>query len=236
MKKLLLATLLAAGAMVPMAAQDLYFQTADGENLNGTTFTYTEFQTFPQGSKTEVFIDPELFIYSESGGLVNIAVNSNVKIQLCTGGGMCEEGTEVIKEGIELEAGEPMNLRFDFSEIVEDVENYTIPAIEAVLTAYYVDDPDSEITLTVKMGGMEAGVEAIASGLDGVNFNGNILSYDLNGVSQLSVYSLSGKTVLNKTVAGTGAVSLEGLSKGIYLYRVTNKNGKTVKSAKIIIK
>lgn len=234
MKKLLLATIFAAGSMIPMAAQDLVFQTADGTNITGTTYVFEgEPEEFPQGDQTEVFLDPDLYIYSPTGGDIVVSVKANVSIQLCIGGG-CEAGFEVSKEAT-LKAGVAESLLYDYSEIV-DLDEYVLPLIEAEISAWYKNEPDKVITMTVKMGDVNAGVEAVGAALNAVNFNGKALNYDVNGASQLSVYSLSGKTVLNKSVAGTGSVALDGLSKGIYLYRLTNKNGKTIKSAKIIVK
>ena len=235
MKKLLLSALLLAGAMSPLAAQGLSFKTASGEDVTGTTYVFDDVEYWPQGSKTEVYIDPDLYIYSEKGGNVDIYVDANVSVQLCTIDN-CEYGEKVNKLNVPLTAGVARSLVFDYSETVADIDSYQLPEIVATITAYYSGDPSSAITMTVKMGDVNAGVEAVAMNQNAIVFNGKTLSYDVNGDSQLSVYSLSGKTVLNKSVAGNGSLSLDGLSKGIYLYRLTDKNGKAVKSAKIIIK
>lgn len=239
MKKLLLAVLLAAGGMIQMTAQEIYFMNQDGDNLNGTTYVFEDVEIYPYSpDKTGILIDPKLYIYSDTDIKVNIQAKANVNVNLCAGG-QCESGLQPIKENVELKAGQALSLNFDYDVNVTNEEyesTYQIPAIEAVLSAWPVADPSAVVSVTVKMGDVGAGVESIAMNQNSVIFNGNSLNYDVTGASQLSVYSLSGKTVLNKAVAGNGSLSLDGLSKGIYLYRLTNKNGQAVKSAKIIIK
>ncbi|MCH5242007.1 MAG: T9SS type A sorting domain-containing protein [Muribaculaceae bacterium] len=238
MKKLLLATLVCAGTLVPMAAQGIQFQTRGGDNLTGTTYVFEGYEENPQGkSKTEIFIDPHIYIYSETDVVVNIQAASNVQINLCAGG-TCETGFTPIKENVTLKAGVPLNLNFDYTEVVanDELDSYQLPAIETVLTAWVTGDTSSVVTMTVKMGDVNAGVDSFEADKNSVVFNGHSLTYDVTGNSLLSVYSLSGKTVLNQAVAGNGSVGLESLSKGIYLYRLTNNKGQAVKSSKIIIK
>ena len=238
MKKFLLATLVATGVIVPMAAQDIQFQTADGENITGTTYIFEGQEMYPQGkNNTIVSIDPNIYLVSDVDVVVNVQASSNISVRLCAGG-QCEEGLNPLKQNVNLTGGQRLNLRFDYEETIlnSEKDSYQAPAIETVLTAWLVDDPSSVVSVTVKMGDVGAGVETIVADDNSVIFNGSSLTYDVTGSSQLSMYSLSGKTVFNQTVNGNGTVGLEGLPKGIYLYRLTNKNGKAVKSAKIIIK
>lgn len=235
MKKLLLATLFLGGIIVPMSADSLYIQTAEGESLNGETYVFDGVEYYKNGNKTEVYIDPDLYIYSDTDRAVNVLVEANVPVQLCTID-QCEYGEKVEKLNVPLIAGTPRSLVFDYSETVADIESYVLPAIEAVITVSYVDDPSSAVKTTVKMGDVNAGVESVGADQNGVVFNGSSLNYDVNGTANLSVYSLSGKTVMAKSVSGSGSLALDGLSKGIYVYKLTNKNGQAVKAAKIIIK
>ena len=240
MKKLLLSTLLVAGAMMPMAAQDLYFE-YNGEKLtNGQTLVITESPVLkPYGSEqTKLIFEPKINLVVVEDALFSIqGTSEEFPIQLCIGTD-CRQGNNILKEEIENNwVNEPQDLLFECVLTEDNADVYEIPVIEALIEVWYSETPEEVVTLNVQMGGMSvnAGVESIGAALNSVKVNGRELIYDVNGTSQLSLYSLSGKTVINKTVAGNGAISLEGLAKGVYLYRLTN-NGKSVKSAKIIVR
>lgn len=235
MKKFLLASAILISGMSVASAQDLYFQTADGKELNGETYVFTdEADRYPQGVATEFFLDPDLYIYSPAGGSVTVSMTTNnTYTQLCFGG-VCEAGMQVTQTN-NMKPGIAMPLLFDYSEIVPDSElaNFKVPMIEAVIKAWYTNDPSKVITMTVKMGDTDAAVHSITTDNDKVIVNGKRLDYSVEGSASLSVYSLSGKTLINKQVAGTGHLSLDGFSNGVYLYRLS---GRKAKSGKFIIK
>lgn len=229
--------LLTAGSLAPMVAQDLYFQ-YDGKKIEeGSTITFTEGEMIPQGSIYEYWYEPAVYIVSENDAKVNIQVIAlnGIEIGLCAGGD-CETGLAPIKTDVSLTAGKPLDIQVEYFTRLENPDTYEPPYIEAEVKAWNVNSPDKVVSFILHMGDKDAGVEGIETGLDTVNFSANTISYDLGQVSQLSVYSLSGKTVLSRSVAGNGSVSLDGLSKGIYLYRITGNNGKVVKTAKVIVK
>ena len=239
MKKLLLATLLAVGGMMSASAQGLYLTSYGEEIPNGSTLNYTTYDWEIFAPDFSVLtINPRVDLVTERDGTVTIHTSSNLIIGLCAGS-LCERKTDITKDNVQMKAGTPLNIMLDWEqEFYEEIEEFEIPAISVLIEVWYNDNPDDKYVITWNFGGFKAfaGVESIGGDLNSINFHGNTLSYDLAQTSQLSVYSLSGKTVINKTVAGNGEVSLNGLSKGIYLYRVTGKNGKLVKTAKIIIK
>ena len=174
---------------------------------------------------------------AEEESPVTIHASSDTAFQLCAGGN-CVRNKDITKSVENFEANVPLNLQLDWDTETFGEDEIEIPEIKIEIELWYDENPDDVYSITLIMGGVNAsaGVESIGSTLNSVVFKGNSLSYDVNGASQLSVYSLSGKTVINKSVSGNGSVSLEGLSKGVYMYRLTGKNGKTVKAAKIIIK
>lgn len=245
MKKLLLATLFAAGAMAPMTAQELYLEYKGEPVANGETIVYDGIttQTFDvMPGYTLWTIDPELNVIATEDTDITINVTSNLEIQLCTlldpddpNSGACLQGDDVEKTPVWLEANDPRELRLDVQfETYAGETELEIPEYNVVITMFNNDDPDNVYTVNLKMGGfMAAGVESLATGKNIVSFQGNVLSYDLPSASQISVYSLSGRTLLQKNVGGSGTLNLEGLAKGVYLYRVS---GKYSKAAKIIIK
>ena len=241
MKKLLLATLLAAGGMIPMSAGEFSVLFENEPIENGSTVVFDgyslEVMEYP-GMDIKYYVwtvDPELYLVSDTADPMTIHAKdlNGVKFKLCAGG-LCQQGDNITKPVENIVPNQPLNLQLDWEENGIDLSEIEIPAMEIAVEIYYTSNPTEVFSFTLKMGGFNpAGVDSV--GADDVNivFKGNALYYDLPSASQISVYSLSGKTVLSKTVSGNGSLSLDGLSKGVYLYRVS---GKSNKSAKFIIK
>ena len=241
MKKLLLASLLAFGSMVPMAAAEFSVLFQDKPIENGSTVKFDEYTVTEQGYEgfEDKFyswkVDPELYLVSDAEGPLTVhAVSQNgEEFQLCAGGN-CIMGTDLIKNAVMPEVNVPLNLQLDWAKNTINEPEIFIPALEIFVEVYYNNAPSNKLTFTLQMGGFEAaGVVSIVADAGSVVLNGKTLQYDLAGPSQISVYSLSGKTVLNKAISGSGSISLDGLSKGVYLYRLS---GKSNKAAKFIIK
>lgn len=237
MRKFLLSALLIAGGMTIANAQELVF-IYDGEALeNGASITYEgyTYDTYGYDDYVEYKIDPKIHIMSDVNTEVNIEVSANVEVQLCTIGN-CDKSTNPTKTDVPLTADVPRDLVLDWvTELYEeDVDTpFEIPVINMVVKAYPVDAPENVITLNVTMGGVTAGVESLGINNSFVKVTGKTLSYDLASASNLSVYSLSGKTLINKAVSGNGSINLNSLPAGIYLYKVT---GKATKAGKFILK
>lgn len=235
MKKFLLLSMFAAGVL-SVSANSLSFQ-YEGETVpqNGTV-TFEGYQRNPYSStKEEIFMNPEIFILSDTDAKVNIKVQANNTVQFCIGG-QCEMNTEILKEGIQLQANKPEDLQLDSSVVVEKDADVDIPVIEVKIEAWYANDPANVVSMTLKMGGMNTGVEELTALQDNVNISGNYLVYDINGNALIDIYTLTGKQVIKENVSGSGSVSLLDLNKGIYVYRVSGKNGKNIRADKFIIK
>ena len=237
MKKLLLSSLLLAGGLLSASAQDLYvlFEGEAVENggvVNFEGYTATPDADFPEWVTWKV--DPELYMVAGEQSAITIKAVANTSIQLCAGGN-CINGTEITKPVEKFTANEPLNLQLDWETTTYDgTTEYSIPAIQVEVSMWYDADPTNVYSFTVNMGGMEAaGVEELLSAGSLVSFSNNTLNYDLPGASQITIYSLSGKTVMNKSIAGNGSLNLGNLSKGIYLYKISGKANKT---AKIVIR
>lgn len=235
MKKTLLLAVLAAGATMGLNAQTLAFQ-YEGENLeNGASIVYKGYSEETLGLEGFIRIEcnPEIHIVSTTDALVTVNVKSNLEVGLCAGGD-CIKGTDLTKNQVSLTANKPLDLQFDYlyNDYEYDGGSIDIPAIDAVITAWYNEDPNNVIVLNVRMGGF-AGVDSVISGTDAIKVAGRNLNYDLAKESTISLYSLSGKTLMNKTVAGTGSINLGNLPAGVYVYRV---NGGTPKAGKFVIK
>lgn len=245
MKKLLLAMCLATGFAGSMAAQELQvlFQGEPVENGGTVVFKQYEVETqyYDEGDVHIEFstwkVDPKLMLVSDVVAPITVSVNSTtgVPIQLCAGG-QCQQGVEITKAVENLVANTPLDLQLDWLANTEDgTQVYDIPEMIVDVEIYYTEDPSNALTFTLEMGGVQAvaAVEELGAGQNLVKLNGRQLEYDLPASSQINVYSLSGKNVINANVAGAGSLSLEGLSKGIYIYKVS---GKYNKAQKFIIK
>ena len=236
MKKILLFLMFAAGMMTSVSAATLSFQ-YQGETVpqNGSV-VFEGYERYPYSStKEELFMEPKIYIVSDVADKVNIKVEANSTVQLCIGG-QCEAGTELLKQGISLGANTPEDLLLDGSIVVDKGAEADLPVIEVSIQAWYTNDPDNVVSMTLKMGGVNAGVESLAADQNYITLKEGSIVYDLNAAAQLGVYSLSGKSVVNQTVSGAGSISLQGLSRGVYVYRLAGKNGKTIKADKFVIR
>lgn len=235
MKKIVLSAALITAAAFTANAQELFF-TYNGEPLeNGASITYDGFTADDYGMGSgyiEYKVDPGIHIVSDDTADVNITVKSNVQVNFCAGG-QCITGTDLIKEDVELTENVPQNLELDYVQEVYDGSDIDIPVIELTVTAWYTYDEENVITLKVKMGGFNTPVEKLTVNGNNVNVVGKTLNYSLDGASNITLFSLSGKTLMNKAVSGNGSINLSNLPSGVYLYRV---EGLKNKSGKFIIK
>lgn len=239
MKKFLLSTLLVAGFSY-MSAGEITVLFQDQPVENGSTiefneYSVTEIDAGEYGKMYSWTVDPELYLLVDEAGPLTVHAKSltGEGFQLCAGGN-CIMGDDLTKNEVKPQVNVPLNLQLDWAKNTVNEPQITIPALDIEVEIYYNNNPSNSLKFNLKMGGFEAaGVDEIGSNANNVVLKGNTLYYDLDGVNQISIYSLSGKTVLNQSVAGSGSLNLDNLSKGIYLYRVS---GKTNKAAKIVIK
>ena len=60
------------------------------------------------------------------------------------------------------------------------------------------------------------------------SFRNNVLSYNLQPPATLAVYSITGASVINRTVSGNGTVDFSILPRGIYIYTLGGKATKVL--------
>lgn len=238
MKKLLLTSFLFLGAAASMSAQDFYVEFQGNPVENGSVVDFTkQYEVIKYDDKPTWAtwkVDPELYLVASTDAALMISTDSNVPISLCAGGN-CINGDKLEKPIENIIADEPLNLRLDWeTDTYDGATEYQIPEINVVVKIWPEADPTEVYSFTLNMGGvLAAGVEELLGTGNEVVLSGNTLYYDLAGASELNVYSLSGRVVLNKTVSGNGNISLSNLPKGVYLYKLS---GKVNKAAKIIIR
>lgn len=232
MKKILLSAMLLAAASMTMQAKEITFLVKGEPVSNGATVDWSSYQTYPSANnQTEVFIEPKIFVQTDVDANVNIRSLANYPVQVCIGG-QCEADEEILKTDLPFKANEAQNLLLDCSIFFDEGEEIMLPPIEVQLEAWFADDPSTVYSLNVNMGSA-AGIEAIALQGNKVKVIGRSLDYNVDGATSLSVYSLSGKTVISRNVVGNGSISLGNLPAGVYMYRL---NGKKPVAGKFIVK
>lgn len=242
MKKHLLIATIALGAALAGNAKELKILYQDKAVENGATIKYEGYTVKAQTGDIKdgyvngfaiITVDPDLHIVSDVDATVTVRAYSKngEDIQLCAGGD-CIRGKDLTKPQVSLKANDPLNLQMD-AEWRFTNQAITFPFYDVLVEAWYNDDPSNKISVTVEMGDLSAGVESLPAAGNSVKVSGRQLEYDLTSAAELSVYSLSGKALVSKTVAGSGSISLANLPAGVYIYRVAGKNAK---SGKFIIR
>lgn len=238
MKKIF--TLLAATfcSMISFA-QDLTLEDKNGTTIaNGATVT-VEGEYKPDEFMKVLAADVFVRNNSASKQLVYLKVTAVSGEQQCCWAGSCTplaEGASTEKSAL-VEAGEASNLEIDYSGFMVsgDVFTRTVaisvwtdanPADVTTATVTYTNDP----TLL--------NIESTESHTNRVYAQDNVLRYNFVSAAgrQLQVYDLAGKLQKNIRLSSeAGTLSLEGMSKGLYLYRVV-ENGKNLLSGKLTVK
>lgn len=246
MKKFLLSAALFSSAILAGYAQTLSFLDKDNNVIeNGSTYVFegSEIWGTVEDGKAVGFamlvINPELSIVSTTDAMVTVRTSSrnDSPYQLCAGGECVIStmvGPVITKDKVNLTADKIQSLELDANIQFMDGEEVITPYYDILVEAWYNDNPNNKISFTLHMGNLnDAGVEGISALGTSVSVIGKSLKYDVVGNSTLSVYSLSGKTLVSKNIAGTGNISLANLPKGVYVYKLSGKNGK---SGKFIIR
>lgn len=235
MKKLLLSLALLGGAVMAGNAQTLQFLDKEGNPIaNGATFTYEGIEQFGN----MIMIDPGLSIMSTEDDLITVQstrIEGGV-YQLCAGGDCVirnpDENPVITKTGIDIAEDQVIPLQMD--AFLQDITMEEVPYYEILLEAWSEIDPENKTSITVKMGDLEkAAVKSIQANGNQINVIGKVLNYNVNGSASLNIYSLSGKTVASRNIAGSGSLNMGNLPKGVYIYKVSGKNAK---SGKFIIR
>lgn len=142
-------------------------------------------------------------------------------VQFCGLNGQCQMigGTTVSKNG-SYGAGEIIPLEIDIA-----ASKSVIPEpIEVKLT---ITDGTQTTNLTLNfLTSEQAGIEAPELAESAVRISGRTLTYNVSSAENLTLFNISGRAVLSRTVSGTGSISLDGLPAGVYVYRMASATGK----------
>ena len=183
-------------------------------------------------------LKPELLLLSDTEGQVVITAEyvSGPTISVCPNvcANLDGDNTKYTFDPLEVSANgkADMTIHAELSSATE------IATAVVKVSAMYVDQPETTISVTLKMTNdpSEAGVSAVMAS-HSINVANGTLNYAFANAAQrtINLYAMSGQMVKSiSTAKASGAVELAGLRNGIYLYRVV-ENGKTL-CGKLIVR
>ena len=183
-------------------------------------------------------LKPELLLLSDTEGQVVITAEyvSGPTISVCPNSCIQLNGDKTKWTFDPL--GVSANGKVDMAIHAELSSATEIATAVVKVSAMYVDQPETTISVTLKMTNdpSEAGVSAVKAS-HSINVANGTLNYAFANAAQrtINLYAMSGQMVKSiSTAKASGAVELAGLRNGIYLYRVV-ENGKTL-CGKLIVR
>ena len=183
-------------------------------------------------------LKPELLLLSDTEGQVVITAEyvSGPTISVCPNSCIPLNGDKTKWTFDPL--GVSANGKVDMAIHAELSSATEIATAVVKVSAMYVDQPETTISVTLKMTNdpSEAGVSAVKAS-HSINVANGTLNYAFANAAQrtINLYAMSGQMVKSiSTAKASGAVELAGLRTGIYLYRVV-ENGKTL-CGKLIVR
>lgn len=221
MKKSLL-LLFCIAAYCSASALELSFWLGNKQIAPGETVEFTDITVDESGGYLDVKMKPALYLKSDTYTTdvkITASCTSGQSIGLCAGG-KCIGGETVVKEDIIIATGAKLDLGFDYMgefDLGEDV-----PTVVTVFEAEDVTVPGSKVQFTLKMGKDLGSITAVQTSQKLTSAKGGI-RYAATVGSKLSVYTLAGNVVFDKTLYGDGFIALP---RGLYIYRLGNTAGK----------
>ncbi len=103
----------------------------------------------------------------------------------------------------------------------------TLPEEEGEMELLLQNSLDDLYACYIKFNTKSGSVSDLGTGVK-ASYAGNVLSYSLNAPTKLSVYSITGATVLDSTINGNGTVDFSALPKGVYIYTLAGKASKVL--------
>lgn len=220
--KRLFTYLTAAVFSVASFAQDIAFQLGDGTLIeNGATVT-TGVHLDDTGLLYKTDVALKNLTETDQGVFLTMKAVTGTSMICCYGGCVtAEAGKTVEKQGI-LYAGVIEDLQIEANAFM--VMGYVTNTVE--LTAWTSTNPDAKITATVTFSNDPEvlSVESETVRKNTVVVKDNVLQYNFvsAGKRLIQLYDVAGQLAKSYAVTGeSGIISLEGMSKGLYLYSVS---------------
>ncbi len=109
-------------------------------------------------------------------------------------------------------------------QILIDIENKSIA--NPVTASVSITDGEETINLTIVFLTEEAGISAPEVVETDLTVSGRTLTYNVDSPTNLTLYNISGRAVMNRNVNNSGTISLDGFHAGVYVYRLGTLTGK----------
>lgn len=193
---------------------------ADGDVVNvGYTFNGMGYDWEPG---LQVTVNEETSLFGGSSVTVTVSASQPGIVQFCGISGECEIlGNAELSRTKTYYQGNTFPLSI---EILDNPENLSAE----IATTVKITDGSETVTLTVNFLTTEAaGIHEVAFGHRSVEFIGRTMHYALDGTAKFSLYNISGRTVADRTLTGSGSLSFSSLPAGLYIYRLGSETGKT---------
>ena len=151
--------------------------------------------------------------------------------------GACLPYQKVVIASTESSSAFPSNTDIDL-DIHSEWCFEPITTSKCKVSAWYGKDESKAISITLIMSNdpdVTAGIDHVTA--DGtIALNGRTLNYSFPSAAAhtFEMYTMDGKKANSVVLNGNGAVSLDGLAKGMYIYTI--KNGKETVSGKVVLK
>lgn len=218
--------LLICGLLLCTAAQakEITFYNGTTPIGNGETVNFSDINITDEGTYVSVEMKPELYVSIDmfTASLnVTATCTSGQQIQMCCGGG-CQKGTVVEKKNLRMQANQMLTLEYDFVGEFDTVND--IPTVVSTIEAIDGTNEATRKSFTIVMGS-NASLTLIENARE-LKFDGTNIVYELNTTTAFTLSDMEGRTVMSHTLEGAGTLSTEGISEGIYIYRLGDKSGK----------
>lgn len=229
MKKFFTSALMMIGCVAAMSAQAYTIQKgANGEETYkpGDVIEVTPVKMGDENFSYKKW-DPELYIMGKASMSLSTSLSSDYTVQYCGGiPGDCQmtaPGKPVVKT-YNMVSGQAQNMLIDVLDMVgaytDDME------FTATLEVTAVGKTDTYTIKFLSMNG--AGLSTVGAAANAVSVSGRSLSYHFSEPTVLTVYTISGQTATARTLTGDGALNLDALPGGVYIYRAGTRTGKFV--------
>lgn len=225
MNKLYLAICGVALAFTAQARQ-LSFYIDDTPITSGSTIEFTDVIVDDYGTAMDVTMAPNLYVSTDlftNELTVKATCTSGEMISMCAGGN-CSSGTTVTKEGVTVQTGEKLPLRFEY--MATELDSGTeIPTVTTLIEAEVAGDAGTHIEFVIVMGPEGASVVEIERAQSVVVTSAGLV-YNLDAPATLTLYNMCGNRVLEAGLSGSGVLNTGNLARGLYIYSLGGKSGK----------
>ncbi len=222
-------TLSAALLLGSLVSQANITATVDGKPIeHGTTLEINadDFINEPVAGMNVYTAELNIKVVSNAAPVnIDLSCDDQNTIQFCPSAAGCIplnpdgdhfSGSAVVKDA---EFDVPVHVRFRFVPELPDFKG----KMEVILTDKNMDVLGFYIDVNTTRAGI-GNVDAAPV----ASFRNNVLSYNLQTPATLAVYSITGASVINRTVSGNGTVDFSTLPRGIYIYTLGGKATKVL--------